>query len=82
MAGTSAALAATGLALTGNLPAAAAVAVPAILAAAARSPNVMSLFKRSIIEGKGRLAQHHVDALLTAIRHENETEAPVTGTPQ
>ena len=72
MAGTSAALAATGLALTGNLPAAAAVAVPAILAAAARSPNVMSLFKRSIIEGKGRLAQHHVDALLNAIRHEND----------
>jgi hypothetical protein len=76
MAGTSAALAATGLALTGNLPAAAAVAVPAILAAAARSPNVMSLFKRSIIEGKGRLAQHHVDALLNAIRHENEGETP------
>jgi hypothetical protein len=76
MAGTSAALAATGLALTGNLPAAAAVAVPAILAAASRSPNVMSLFKRSIIEGKGRLAQHHVDALMNAMRHENEEETP------
>jgi hypothetical protein len=81
MAGTSAALAATGLALTGNLPAAAAVAVPAILAAAARSPNVMSLFKRSIIEGKGRLAQHHVDALLNAIRHENEGQAPMHQSP-
>jgi Transglycosylase SLT domain len=82
MAGTSAALAASGLALTGNLPAAAAVALPAILAAAVRSPNVMSLFKRSIIEGKGRLAAHHVDALLNAIRHENAKEAPATGTPQ
>lgn len=46
--------------------------VPLILSAAVSSPRVMSMFKRSIIEGKGRLAQHHVDALLNAIRHESQ----------
>lgn len=69
-------LTAGGLALTGNLPGAAVALLPVIVTAASRSPTVMSLLKRSIIEGKGRLAPHHVDALLHAIRHENEGEPP------
>jgi hypothetical protein len=62
--------------LTGNVPAAGAYVLPAIANAAMRSPRVMSLFKQSILDGKGQLAQHHVDALLNAIRHENEGETP------
>jgi hypothetical protein len=53
--------------------------VPLILSAAASSPTVMSLFKKSILEGRGRLAQHHIDALVNAIRHE---QAGPSGTPQ
>ena len=62
--------------LTGNLPGVALHALPAIANAAMRSPRVMSLFKQSIVDGKGQLAKHHVDALLNAIRHENEGETP------
>jgi hypothetical protein len=45
--------------------------------AAARSPRFMGLFKRSILDGKGQLAKHHVDALVNALRHENEGDTPV-----
>lgn len=66
------AMAGLGLAATGNLPAAGGAILTALTTAAARSPTVMSLFRRSIIEGQGRLAPHHIDALLNAIRHEQE----------
>jgi hypothetical protein len=51
----------------------------AITANAARSPTIMSLFKRSIIEGKGRLSPHHIDTILNAIRHEQEGDQAATG---
>jgi Transglycosylase SLT domain len=74
-------LGAGGMALAGNLPGAGAALLPIIFTAATRSPTIMSLFKRSILEGKGRLAGHHVDALINAIRHENEGEMPTAATP-
>ena len=58
--------------MSGNVVGAAGSLLPAIINAASRSPNVMGLFKKSILEGKGQLAQHHIDALVNAIRHENE----------
>ena len=62
--------------LSGDVQGASYSLLPAMMHAAARSPRFMGLFKRSILNGKGQLAKHHVDALVNALRHENEEEAP------
>jgi hypothetical protein len=62
--------------LSGDIQGASYSLVPAMMHAASRSPRFMGLFKRSILDGKGQLAKHHVDALVNAMRHENEEETP------
>ena len=72
-----------GQVMSGDIGSAVMSLSPIIVTAAIRSPAIMSMFKRSIIEGKGQLTSHHIDTLLNAIRHENEQpEGTVRVTPR
>jgi hypothetical protein len=61
-----------GRVMSGDIGGALMSLTPVLMTAAISSPAIMSMFKRSIIEGKGQLSSHSIDALLNAIRHENE----------
>jgi hypothetical protein len=66
-----------GRVMSGDIGGALMSLTPVLMTAAISSPAIMGLFKRGIIEGKGQLSSHSIDALLNAIRHENE-QAPGT----
>ena len=61
-----------GRVMSGDIGGAVMSLTPILMTAAIRSPAIMSMFKRGIIEGRGQLSSHSIDAIINAIRHENE----------